>query len=160
MNFESRENILVLVAVAEGKEAFVELENRMESKAEKMQNTEMDLVKRDLEVLKSGLQEIAKSYQFKMDRMAAALKRMEEVQSHLRQEITRQYAELSGRVNERRIAESKLNDMIDSHKGLVASFESRLTQIKKMMDEKEMRFLQTRSELEEAYRELQRTKRS
>ena len=115
-------------------------------------------LKKALETLKSGVQELAKTHHFKLERIAASLKRMDEVQSHLRQEIARNYAELSGKVQERRLAESKINDLILRHDLMVANFDSRLAQMKKTVDDKEMRFLQTQSALEAVHREIQKFK--
>ena len=116
-------------------------------------------LKKTLETLQSSLQELAKSHHLKLERISTSVKRMEEVQSHLRQEIARNYAELSGKVQERRIAESKINDLILRHNLMVANFEGRLTQMKKTVDDKEMRFLKTQCELEAVSRDLQRLKK-
>ena len=140
---------------------YVRSEARMQSDSHSHSDLrrEVSAIKKQLSDVQVQFLELAKSQEFKLQRISQSVKRIEEMQDHLRQELARQYAEISGKHQERRISETKVSHLVDRHNSIVTSFESRMARMKKMMDEKEMLFLQTKSELEEAYRELQRSKR-
>ena len=118
----------------------------------KSTQNEMAQLKEQLLKTQVSMKEMSKAYEFKMERLTKAVKVQEETLMYLKQEVARQYAEMRGRMNERRVSETKTHDLLDRHNMIVGQFEARMNQMKKVLEEKEMDSMRLRSELEEAVR--------
>ena len=95
--------------------------------------------------------------------------RFERVQGHFQSQaemvkngfmdIHHKVAQVISRVNERKVADGVVKEMVDRHTSLVQSFEVRLNQLQRVISEQEMQLMNARAELKEALRELTRLKK-
>jgi len=95
--------------------------------------------------------------------------RFERVQGHFTRQtemlqasfsdIHSKIAQVVSRLNERKLSENVVKEMVERHATVVQTFEVRLQQIQKVMSEQEMQLMNCRSELKEALQELARLKR-
>jgi chromosome segregation ATPase len=95
--------------------------------------------------------------------------RFERVQGHFQRQtemvqtsfsdIHQKIAQVVSRLNERRLSENVVKEMVDRHSQAVQAFEVRLQQVQKVISEQEMQLMNARSELREALQELAKLKR-
>lgn len=95
--------------------------------------------------------------------------RFERVQGHFQNqsemvkngfhEFNSKIAQVVSRVNERKVNDNIIKEMVDRHTQLVQSFEVRLNQLSRVISEQEMQLMNARSELKEALQELSRLKK-
>ncbi len=103
------------------------------------------------------------------DQMRAASLRTERVNQRLAQlevsfnqrieELNEKMAQTMGKVHERRLTETKVEEMVDRHNNLVRNFEARLAQLTRALSEREIQLMNLATVNEEARRELARLKR-
>lgn len=95
--------------------------------------------------------------------------RFERVQGHFQShgemvkngfmDIHHKVAQIISRVNERKVADGVVKEMVDRHTSVVQSFEVRLNQLQRVLSEQEMQLMNARSELKMALQELTRLKK-
>ena len=95
--------------------------------------------------------------------------RFERIQGHFQRQaegiqasfrdIHSKVATVAGRINERKMSDGAITDLIQRHQQVVQTFEVRLQQLQKVMSEQELQLMNSRSELKEALKELDRLKR-
>lgn len=95
--------------------------------------------------------------------------RFERVQSHFKAQneqfqnglldINNKIAQVVSRVNERKVSENMVKEMIERHASAVQAFEVRMQQLQRLISEQELQLINTRSELREALQELSRLKK-
>jgi hypothetical protein len=103
------------------------------------------------------------------DMTAQNKQRFERVQGHFQaqnemlrnstMEVHNKIAQVVSRLNERKISEGVVKEMVDRHANVVQTFETRLQQFQKVMAEQEMQLMHARSELKQALQELERLKK-
>lgn len=103
------------------------------------------------------------------DMMAQNKMRFERVQSHFKAQseqfqsgtldINNKIAQVVSRVNERKVSENVVKEMIERHSTVVQTFEVRMQQLQKLIGEQELQLINTRSELKSALQELSRLKK-
>lgn len=103
------------------------------------------------------------------DMTAQNKQRFERVQGHFQRqnemlrtsmmEVHNKIAQVVSRLNERKLSESVVKEMVDRHANVVQTFETRLNQFQKVMSEQEMQLMHARSELKQALQELAKLKR-
>ncbi len=78
-------------------------------------------------------------------------------QMHLQnQDLSTKIAIISSKTNERKVADTKIHDLIDRHNTLIMNFENRMTHMSRIMNEQEMKLYNATAALEEARREIAR----
>lgn len=95
--------------------------------------------------------------------------RFERIQQHLQrqdtqmqsnsQDVHNKLAKIVSRLNERLTSDSKIEELMDRQQQVIQSFELRLSQMQKIINEQELMLAAARSELKEAQREITRLKR-
>jgi chromosome segregation ATPase len=105
------------------------------------------------------LDEINRVQSARMDRLTQAFARLEQYQGQSVRELSEKYAGVASRVNERRVSDAKIEDLIDRHNDVVQGFETRLKQMQKVIAEREMQMLKTMTVLEDARAEIARMKK-
>lgn len=103
------------------------------------------------------------------DMVAQNKQRFERVQGHFKSQtemiksgfndFNHKIAQVVSRVNERKVAENVVKEMVDRQAALVQTFEVRMHQLTRIMSEQEMQLINARSELKEALGELSRLKK-
>lgn len=61
---------------------------------------------------------------------------------------------LATKANERRVAEGKIQELIDRHNSLIMNFENRMTHMSRIMNEQELKLYNATAALEDARREI------
>lgn len=106
----------------------------------------------------------------KVEEMSAQNKqRFERVQGHFQRqnemlrssmmEVHNKIAQVVSRLNERKLSENVVKEMVDRHASVVQTFETRFNQFQKVMSDQEMQLMHARSELKQALQELDKLKR-
>jgi len=127
---------------------------------------QMDLSKKRLkalesrhETLQNRTNEWVQSTRSRFERFNSAGSRMEQFLKGTIQEINEKFSQLTRRVAERRLQDNKIQEMMDRHHQILQGYETRLSQIQKLVHEQEIQLMGTKSALEEAHREIARLKR-
>lgn len=95
--------------------------------------------------------------------------RFERVQGHFKAQnesfqnglldMNNKIAQVVSRVNERKVSENIIKEMVERHSHVVQSFEVRLQQLQRLISEQELQLMNARSELKSALQELSRLKK-
>ena len=103
------------------------------------------------------------------DMIGTNKQRFERVQGHFKAQneqfqtgmldINNKIAQVLSRVNERKVSENVIKEMIERHSSVVQTFEVRMQQLQKLISEQELQLINTRSELKSALQELSRLKK-
>ena len=103
------------------------------------------------------------------DVVTANKQRFERVQGHFQSQsemvrngfadINNKIAHVVSRVNERKVADGVVKEMVDRHSQVVQGFEVRMTQLQRIISEQELQLMNARSELRETMQELARLKK-
>lgn len=112
-----------------------------------------------LDAVNGRATEMMNATKSRIERIAAATHRLEEFSKLGFQEINSKYASVSSRVSERRVHDTKVEEMVDRHTQVLNQFEVRLSQMQKIINEQEMQLMNSRSALQEALREIARLKK-
>ena len=127
---------------------------------------QVDFLKRKLkefdariETTNSRLNEFASATKLKFERINSSNQRLDEMIKNTLQDLNTKQSQIISRVNERKVGDAKIQDLVDRHNQLVLSFEVRLNQMQKLVSEQEMHLMSSREELKEAQREIARLKR-
>jgi chromosome segregation ATPase len=110
------------------------------------------------EQLMSQMQELVRAANSRFDRAGQAINRLESSANTQIQELSAKYAGVASKVNERKVQEVKVQEMIDRHNSIVRAFENRLTHMQRVMTEQEMQLHNYAAALEEARQDLARLK--
>lgn len=105
------------------------------------------------------IQESIKTQQLKFDKVHQMIQKLEANDQALNQEAAHRIGQLHQRIVERKSVESKVQEMVDRHNSVIKSFEVRLSQMQKMLAEKEAMALSAQASLNETKMELARLKR-
>lgn len=112
-----------------------------------------------LELTNSRLNEFATSTKLKFERVTGTTQRLDEIIKSGLQDLNGKQSQLISKVNERTVGDAKIQQLVDRHNHLIQTFEQRMNQLQKVMNEQEMQLMSSRAELKEAQREIARLKR-
>lgn len=112
-----------------------------------------------VEKSQNRLQELNSSSKLRFERIQSHFQRQGELVQGQFGDMHAKIAQLLSKVNESRLAESRIQEIVDRHQQVVQSFEARLQQLKKLVTEQELQLSASRSELKEAMKEISRLKR-
>lgn len=116
---------------------------------------DLKAVQEGLKGIERQVEEISKASLSKFKELEEQIERLELLQEQQREEIAIRYIEIKERQN----SSEKIANLIDRHNQLVNSFEGRLQELKRNLNEREMSFLQVKASLEDAQAEISRLKR-
>ncbi len=114
---------------------------------------------RRLEQLQARFNELSRDTQGRLDRYGHQLLRLEDGISRLTEDTSQRFAQVVAKVNERKLQDSKVQEMLDRHNILVRNFENRLSAMQKLTSDQEQALLSAHAALEDARAELARLKR-
>lgn len=109
--------------------------------------------------LKTQFQEYIKNTNLKVEKLSSQIQRLEQNHNGLAHEANQKITQLIHKVSERRIVDSKIEEMVDRHNNLLKTYEVRLNHLQRLISEKETQQLQTQATLNEAKMEIARLKR-
>jgi len=105
------------------------------------------------------LQELGSSSKLRFERVQNHIQRQTEGVQGQFGDIHAKIAQLLSKVNESRLAEGRIQEIVDRHSQVVQSFEVRIQQLKKLITEQELQLSASRSELKDALKEISRLKK-
>lgn len=111
------------------------------------------------EALVVQIQELARTTATRFERVSQALTRLEGSGAHQFQELNSKYSGIASKVNERKVQDAKVQEMIDRHNNIVRGFENRLTHMQRVISEQELQLHNAQAALEEARHEMQKIHR-
>ncbi len=114
---------------------------------------------RRMDQMAAQVNELSRDSQSRLDRYEKQLLRVEDGIQRLTGDTSSRLASLAARLNERKVSDSKLQDLIDRHNLLVRNFENRLSSLQKLAGDQEQALLSAFAALEDARADLARLKR-
>ena len=130
----------------------------LESQIHQLRGLLVQIEKR-VEKMQTAIDESLKLTHSRMERLTQSFNRLESSHNQIQQDVQSRFSQLAGKVNERRLTETKMQDMLDRHNELVRNFENRLLHSQRVSTEQEHQLLNTHAALEEARQEINRLKR-
>jgi hypothetical protein len=103
-----------------------------------------------LESTSSRLEDLARNTHARLERFAQAFHRMEEINTHRDQDNQAKFANMSAKVNERKVTDSKVQELVDRHNTIIRNFENRLLSLQRVISEQEMALHNAQAALEES----------
>ena len=103
--------------------------------------------------------ELLNAMKTRVERVASAVQRSEEYCKVNIQELNAKYATISGKMAERKLAETKIEEIVDRYSQTMNQMELRLNQLQKVINEQELQLHSSRSALQEALREITKLKK-
>lgn len=103
--------------------------------------------------------ETNKSNSMKFERQQAMQARLEQSHNGLALEAGQKIGQIVQRMNERKVLDQKVQEMVDRHNNVVKSFEVRMNHLQKLLAEKENQMMASQTALNEAKMEIARLKR-
>lgn len=104
-------------------------------------------------------EELGRMVHGRLERFSQAIVRAEEMQAKSHQDTTAKLAQINSKVNERRVTDTKIQEMVDRHNSIIRNFENRLHSLTRVISEQEMALHNTQAALEEARAELAKHRR-
>jgi hypothetical protein len=129
------------LAIASLKGAMIQMERRTETIAFKME-------------------ELARTVHARLERFSQSIVRVEDSQNKNQQENAARFATVVAKVNERKINDGKVQDLMDRHNTIIRNFENRLASLQRLTSEQEMSLHNAQASLIEATNEIARLKRT
>ncbi len=109
--------------------------------------------------LQSRLGDFSGQIKLRFERIQNQFTRGDEVFQAFQKDVHDKLAQLTSRVNERKLADAKIHELVERHSQIVQGFETRLASLQKVISEQELQLMNSRTELKEAQRELARLKK-
>lgn len=95
----------------------------------------------------------------KMNRFTHKMANFEDRLDSLTQEVRAANSKLTSRFNERGLAEHKIEALIERQNSVINTFEKRMAQMAKNLEDSQLQLIRTQSALEDARREIGKLKR-
>lgn len=112
-----------------------------------------------VEVMHTKVEELTTQSRARFERVQSHFKGQTEMLQNALSDVHGKIAQVVSRMNERKLSENVVKEMVDRHTNVVQTFEVRLQQMQKVMSEQEMQLMHARSELKQALHELARLKK-
>ncbi len=103
--------------------------------------------------------EFMKVSQIKFDKMQHTIQQLEGNDKALALDNTQKLNQLNQKLGERRTLDAKVQEMIDRHNSVLKSYELRLSQLQKLIGEREQQIVATTALLNQAKMDIARMKR-
>lgn len=112
-----------------------------------------------LETMTTKVDEMTKQNKVRFERVQGHFQRQTEILSKGFSDVHAKVAHVVGRVNERRVEDGAIKEMVDRHSHVVQAFEMRLQQLQRVISEQELQLMNARTEIREAIQEITRLKK-
>lgn len=103
--------------------------------------------------------ELLNAMKSRVERVASSSQRTEEYCKINVHELNSKYAIIAGKMTERKLNETKIEEVVDRYSQMMNQMELRLNQLQKIVNEQELQLHSSRNALSEALREMSRLKR-
>lgn len=125
---------------------------------------QIDLVKRKmqdfeskLEMTNTRLTELVQATRSRLERMGTHSQRLEALMRDGLKDLQEKHIGLSSKMNDRRLSDSKVQELVDRHHQVIQGFEMKMQQMQKVMSEQELQLMNAKSAMQEAQREIARS---
>jgi hypothetical protein len=112
-----------------------------------------------VETMHTKVEEVINQNRQRFERVQNHFKGQTEMLQNALSDVHNKIAQVVSRMNERKLSEGMVKEMVDRHGQVVQSFETRLQQFQKVMSDQELQLMHARSELKETMLELARMKK-
>ena len=112
-----------------------------------------------VETMHTKVEEVINQNRQRFERVQNHFKGQTEMLQNALGDVHNKIAQVVSRMNERKLSENMIKEMVDRHGQVVQSFEVRLQQFQKVMSDQELQLMHARSELKETMLELARLKK-
>lgn len=112
-----------------------------------------------LEKLRYDLDEVNKSTRLRLEKTAQKIESMEIKLSSYQKEAHERWALLAGKAKERQVTDSKMESLIERHNQIVQSFDLRLGQAQKLIENQALQLAKQQEVIDEARRQIEKLKR-
>lgn len=96
--------------------------------------------------------ELIQATKTRIERLMGSCQRMDELVKVFTNEISEKLSAVQVRMNERKLSEHKIQELVDRHTTMIQSYEVRLNSLQKILSEQEMQLMNARAALMEAQR--------
>jgi hypothetical protein len=110
--------------------------------------------------LNDHVQEAVKTMALKVDKVTLKSTQLDQRLESFVQDTRSKHAALAGKVTERSLIEGEVHSLLERHNLIVRSFETRLNQMQKVIENQQMQLMNSQAFIEEARRELAKFKKS
>lgn len=114
---------------------------------------------RRTETIAFKMEELARTVHARLERFSQSIVRVEDSMNKNQGENSQRFATMSARVNERKVADMKVQELMDRHNAIIRNFENRMHSLQRLVSEQEMSLHNSQAALDEARSELSRLKR-
>ena len=112
-----------------------------------------------VETMYTRVEEMTGQNKQRFERVQGHFQRQNEMLRTSMMEVHNKIAQVVSRLNERKLSENVVKEMVDRHANVVQTFETRLQQFQKVMSDQELQLMHARSELKQALQELAKLKK-
>lgn len=112
-----------------------------------------------LEVMTSKVDEMTGQNRIRFERVQGHFQRQTELLTNGFADVHSKIAQVVSRVNERRVEDSVIKEMVERHAHVVTAFETRMSQLQRVINEQEMQLMNAKAEIREAIQEIARLKK-
>lgn len=109
-----------------------------------------------VESLHHKMEKMALNFEQKLTQVQSLSKNIDSNMKSSLTEIHQQQAQMSSKINERRVTDNKIQDLVERHNQLVQNFEVRLLNMHKVSSEQEMKIMTYQATIDEILREIKR----
>lgn len=112
-----------------------------------------------VETLSIKVEEMVSQNKGRFERVQSAFQRQNEMIQGAFADVNAKMAQVVSKVNERKVSDGVVKEMVERQASLVQTFEVRMQQLQRVINEQEMQLMSARAELKEALQELARLKK-
>ena len=117
-------------------------------------------MERRTETIAFKMEELARTVHARLERFSQSIVRVEDTLSKSQQESSQRFASVVQKVNERKINDNKVQELVDRHNTIVRNFENRLASLQRLASEQQLSLHNAQASLIEATNEIARLKRT
>lgn len=112
-----------------------------------------------LEVMQSKVDDVVSQNKQRFERVQGHFKNQAEMAQSGFNDMNNKIAQVVSRVNERKVSENVIKEMVERHSHVVQAFEVRMQQLQRLISEQELQLINSRGELKQALHELSKLKK-
>lgn len=125
----------------------------------KVMSDNFEALSRRMETFETRFEQITKNITLRIERTMTMISHVQTQINHVSNDVNEKIVQLSAKINERRLSESRTEDMIERHNTVVKTLEARLTQMHRMVTEQQSQIHSFVSALNESRAELRNSTR-
>ena len=115
-------------------------------------------MERRTETIGFKMEELARTVHARLERFSQSIVRIEDSQNKSQADTAQRFANVSAKVNERKVGEMKVQELMDRHNSIIRNFENRMLSLQRLASEQEMSLHNAQAALDEARSEISRLK--